>query len=280
MKAPAVWDQRTRPSSHKTWSLLWRFCATCWPPSNHDWFHHTPEPTSTTVADDLNNISRFVFCEWTGINGEAFLSIAYPNVQWRSSCLPENESGDSVYQPLRTNHPPSTSGGAPDLRFARPPQMSHDASFGLYDSPWQVLSQFLPIPNMQQALSKRCPKPGFTCQVLPHSPDEHHEHTENEVTGFAEKRADDSGRTPFCNNALSTSSCLIQSKAPSTSAEATKTPTLHSAALLRTCLSVAITPAVVLPGSLPKMFVPCGFISRQTAVCKARMWNLLSLATD
>ena len=60
----------------KTWSWLWRFCATCWPPSNHDCpttcpvppcpLHHTPDPTSPTVADDLNNISR------TSNNGEAF----------------------------------------------------------------------------------------------------------------------------------------------------------------------------------------------------------------
>ena len=26
----AVWDRRTRPSSRKTWSLLWRSCATYW----------------------------------------------------------------------------------------------------------------------------------------------------------------------------------------------------------------------------------------------------------
>ena len=36
-------------------------------------FHHTPELTSSTVGDELNNISRFVLCEWSSNNGEAFL---------------------------------------------------------------------------------------------------------------------------------------------------------------------------------------------------------------
>ena len=50
-----------------------------------------------------------------------------------------------------------------------------------------------------------------------------------------------------------------------------KGPTPHSAALLNTCLNVAVTPAVDLPGSHPKMFVSCGFLSRLTADCKARI---------
>ena len=32
----AIWDCRTKPSSRGTWSWLWRFCATYWPPSNLD----------------------------------------------------------------------------------------------------------------------------------------------------------------------------------------------------------------------------------------------------
>ena len=70
-----------------------------------------------------------------------------------------------------------------------------------------------------------------------------------EVTDSPKREQTDSGWTPFCNKAFSTSSCLIPSKAPSTSAEATKAPTPHSAALLSTCLNVAVTPAVDLPGS-------------------------------
>ena len=35
--------------------------------------HHSPDPASTIVADDLNNISRFVLREWPSNNGKTFL---------------------------------------------------------------------------------------------------------------------------------------------------------------------------------------------------------------
>ena len=44
--------------------------------------HHSPGPASTTLADDLNNISRFVLREWPSNNGKTFsLSTSRPNVQ-------------------------------------------------------------------------------------------------------------------------------------------------------------------------------------------------------
>ena len=67
----------------------------------------------------------------------------------------------------------------------------------------------------------------------------------------------DSGRTPFCNKALSTSSCLMQSKAPSTSAEN----------LSQRCRDTGCGS----PRFIAQMFVSCDFLSRLTAVCKARM---------
>ena len=69
----------------------------------------------------------------------------------------------------------------------------------------------------------------------------------------------------FCNNACVTSSCRSTSKAPSTSAKDTKAHTHHSAALLRTCRNVTVTPAVHLASSKPRMFVSWRRLSLRTA---------------
>ena len=78
---------------------------------------HSPNPESTTVADDLNNICRFVLREWSSNNGKTFsLSISCPNVQSHWPCLPECVSSGSLYLKSRTNHPPITDDEAPDPR--------------------------------------------------------------------------------------------------------------------------------------------------------------------
>ena len=144
-----------------------------------------------------------------------------------------------------------------------------------------------PIPSDssdQHVLGVHCPVPDSSCQAfhasLPSttSIQESRGHRSSkqinstlEITGFAQKRADRFGMNTFLQQSRFNIIVFDTVKPLSTSPEATKAPTLHSAALLRTCLSVAVTPAVDLPGSLPKMFVSCGSLSRLTAVCKARL---------
>ena len=116
-----VWDHATKLSSQTTWSYLWRFCAIDWPLSSHESPDHAPNPATTIVADDLNNVSSLVLCVWSCNNGDAFLLPLHSKLFNGVRHVTQNTS--------QVIH--CTSHRVPDLHFSSPHQMSHDASFGL-----------------------------------------------------------------------------------------------------------------------------------------------------
>ena len=99
-------------------------------------FHHTPDPTSSTVADYLKNITRFALCEWSSNNGEAFLfplhAQSFTGVrhvfQNTSQVIHCTSHCVQIARPAQVIQHPT-------LVFHGLHQMSHDASFGLYGGP-------------------------------------------------------------------------------------------------------------------------------------------------
>ena len=75
--------------------------------------HHSPSPTSTTVDDDLNNISGFVLRNGPATMVRLFSFHLMPKRSIALVLSSRIRVSDSLYLPSRTNHPPSTNDGAP-----------------------------------------------------------------------------------------------------------------------------------------------------------------------
>ena len=86
--------------------------------------HHSPDPVFATVADDLNNISRFVLRERPSNNDKTFFFPSHYQAINNVGFVLKNVSDGSLYLPSQTNYPHSINDGALDFRlYAVRPQV-------------------------------------------------------------------------------------------------------------------------------------------------------------